>query len=54
MSTNVKDKVLQYVIEHPSETENEVAAALKLDVVTVLSALIELEKEGKVKETENA
>lgn len=54
MPPTVKDRVLQYVTVHPKETEDQVAAALSLDVVTVLSALIELEKEGKVKGLENA
>ena len=49
MSDDIKDRVYNYVANHPDSTEDEVSAALHLNVVTVISVLIELEKEGRVK-----
>ena len=49
MSEDIKDRVYNYVVNPPDLIDDEVAAALHLDIVTVISALIELEKEGRVK-----
>ena len=49
MSDEIKERVYNYVAEHPNETDEQVAEALGLHVITVLSALTKLEKEGRVK-----
>jgi predicted ArsR family transcriptional regulator len=44
----IKTRVFHYVSANPQVTEDDVAAALKIHVIDVLQALVELEKEGKV------
>ena len=45
----IKDKVYDYLVQHLESCDEEIAAALQLDVITVMSALVELEKEGKAR-----
>jgi len=49
---SVKEKVYEYVCEHPGATEEEMAAILKVHVIDVLNALVLLEREGRVKSEE--
>ena len=49
MANDVKSQVLAYVHEHPNETEDDIARELRLNVIDVLNALVQLEKEGSVK-----
>jgi len=45
----IKDRVERYVREHPGVTEDKIAEDLELHIIDVLSALVILEEEGKVK-----
>jgi hypothetical protein len=45
-----KNRVFGYVRAHPSETEDDIAAALMMDLIDVLAALHALKDEGKVVE----
>jgi transcription initiation factor IIE alpha subunit len=45
-----KNRVFGYVQAHPSETEDDIAAALGMDLIDVLVALYALKDEGKVVE----
>ena len=49
MNPQVKNRVLKYVCEHPGASDDKIAEDLKIHVVDVLSALVVLEEEGKVK-----
>jgi len=44
-----KEEVLKYVLQHPNCSEEEIAKALKIDLISVMDTLVKLEKEGKVK-----
>ena len=50
MNNRVKNRVLNYIIEHPGASDDEISAALKLHIVDVTAALVLLEEEGKIKE----
>jgi len=49
---NLKERVYRYVIEHPSQTEDEIAEALGVSLIKVIEALLILQDEGKVKSAE--
>jgi len=47
-----KNRVFGYLQAHPCETEDDIAAALGMDLIDVLAALHTLKAEGKVVEVE--
>lgn len=49
---SLKERVHRYVIEHPSQTEDEIADALDMSLIKVIEALLILQDEGKVKSAE--
>ena len=51
LNNQQKEQVLRYVIEHPGATDDEIAEKLNIHIVDVISVLVVLEQEGKVKST---
>ena len=49
---SLKERVHRYVLEHPSQTEDEIAKALDTSIIKVIEALLILQDEGKVKSEE--
>lgn len=45
-----KNRVHNYVLEHPNETEDNIASALEMNIIDVLVALHTLKNEGKISE----
>ena len=43
------ERILDYIGEHPNDTEEKIAEDLKLNIIDVLDSLTDLEKQGKVK-----
>jgi len=49
---DAKTRILNYVKAHVGATEDDIAEDLDMHVINVLDALITLEKEGLVKNTD--
>jgi len=45
-SLNPKSEIIEYLERHEIASEDEIAQALNLDIITVLDELLELEKKG--------
>ena len=45
-----KEKIVEYLRNHDSADEEEIAAALDMHIVDVVEATLELEKDGVIKE----
>jgi len=52
LNNQLKEQVLRYVVEHPGATDDEIAEKLNMHIIDVVSALLLLEEEGKVKSIE--
>jgi DNA-binding Lrp family transcriptional regulator len=48
-----RKRILKYVSDNPRSTEDDIAEALNLDVITVLDVLHGLEREGVLKSEES-
>jgi len=54
LNNQQKEQVLRYVTEHPGASDDEIAEKLNMHIVDVISALLLLEEEGKVKSIEES
>jgi len=50
MSSNVEERVFEYLGKHPGALEDDIAKDLELHIIDVLNAIHGLEKRGKIKE----